>query len=104
MFSSSKRPSEPQFCERCSLAKKMARSGLKTQILGNTVLQNFGVLFCENKWGGVGRSTFPAKAFKYLGAFQCKFDEQFELFERHDAYAETSESISASFQGSWHSP
>ena len=55
-------------------------------------------------WGGVGRSTFPGEAFKYLGAFQCKFDEQFELFERHDAYAETSESISASFQGLWHSP
>ena len=91
------------------VGKKMTRSGLKTgikhlQILGNTALQNFGVLFCENKWGGVGRSIFPGEAFKYLGAFQCKFDEQFELFERHDAYAETSESISASFQGLWHSP
>ena len=63
-----------------------------------------GFYLCENMWGGVGRSTFPGEAFKYLGAFQCKFDEQFELFERHDAYAETSESISASFQGLWHSP
>ena len=91
------------------VGKKMTRSGLKTgikhlQILGNTVYKISGFYLCENMWGGVGRSTFPSEAFKYLGAFQCKFDEQFELFERHDAYAETSESISASFQGSWHSP
>jgi hypothetical protein len=45
-----------------------------------------------------------SEEFTNLGAFQCKFDEQFELFEHHDAYAETSESISVSFQGSWHSP